>query len=635
MSAIWGAIDFNGKEITDEVKTVLKNGFNECAIDKVTEISFGNVYMACGLQYFTAESKYEKLPSEDGGVFFTADVVLDNRDAICEKIGIKNTPDLPDGEIVRQCFNRYGKACLNDLLGAYVFVKYDSNTGTVDMVSDAIGNRFVYYFCEDGILFFSSLQVPLEKIKKEIKINEKWMAYYLGVDSLDIFEDAESTMTEGIYRIAPATHITFKNARIIYKNLYWDVTKIKRTRKPKTDEEYRNEFRTIFYNCVNDTLRTDEEVSIMLSGGYDSTSVACFAAPILKKRGKKLYSFTSAPLKEFVYEGKSYEEADETETVKRNMAHFGNVECAVVDLADIDIWDARKEYNAVTELPYKSPENMLWLYESYKEARKKGARLILSGAFGNGTVSYDNRMQYINWLFKSCKFVTLYKEINAFHKRYGSSMKFMIKDTLKKAFNPPIPKNLFEDEYKSSYAIESILDKNRIIDRIKADNMVAAKAFMSIKTNQDTFLFPINFRHYSEFPFKNSLRTGVLFRDPTRDKRMVEFAKTVPYNQYTHNGYSRRLIREYLEDIMPPDFFKRQPIGIQSADMRYRFLKQADRYYSEWRDIASNADGKGLIDTERLVKDLREKKMEDLGRNEIIRLFYTVSALEFIQKYKL
>ena len=242
MSAIWGAIDFSGREIKESTREILRNAFSGCALDRVEEISSNNVYMGCGIQYFTPESRNEKLPLEKDGVFFTADAVLDNRDELCHKLGITNSPNLADGEIIRLCFEHFGHDCLNDFLGAYAFVYYDSSTGTADVVADAVGNRYIQYFCEDDIFYFSSLRAPLEKLKKEVKINKKWIAFYYGVNTLDTFYDSESTIIEGIDRIAPATYMTVKNGQVANKSLYWDVSKIKRSFKKKSDAEYKKEF---------------------------------------------------------------------------------------------------------------------------------------------------------------------------------------------------------------------------------------------------------------------------------------------------------------------------------------------------------------------------------------------------------
>ena len=613
MSAIWGAIDFSGREIKESTKEILRNAFSGCALDRVEEISSNNVYMGCGIQYFTPESRNEKLPLEKDGVFFTADAVLDNRDELCHKLGITNSPNLADGEIIRLCFEHFGQDCLNDFLGAYAFVYYDSSTGTADVVADAVGNRYIQYFCEDDIFYFSSLRAPLEKLKKEVKINKKWIAFYYGVNTLDTFYDSESTIIEGIDRIAPATYMTVKNGQVANKSLYWDVSKIKRSFKKKSDAEYKKEFVDLYRKCVTDTLRTDEEVAVFLSGGYDSTSVACLAAPALKEKGKKLHSFTFVPDEEFVYDGPKGKEANEFESVKRNVEFLGNVECNALSLKNVDLWEIRKDYNAVSELPYKSPENMIWLYKGYRMAREKGARLILSGAFGNGTVSYNNLLQYLIWLFTHLKVKRYIEELNAFNRRFHSSRMHILKSTLKGLVEGALPENVKLEAYKDCYAYEPFLVENGAVDEIKRNDKIVKNSYHNAQKHHELFLPALNFRHYGEFPFKNSLFTGVLFRDPTRDKRMVEFAKSIPFDQFTHNGYTRRLIREYMEEYMPPEFFVKHPFGIQSADMKFVFEKDGDRIIDEWKSIVSSLDDKGVVDKARLLDDLDTKSMRILA----------------------
>lgn len=635
MSAIWGAIDFSGREISENTKSVLRKAFDGCAIDKFSELSVKNVCMGCGLQYFTPESRNEKLPAEQGGVFYTADAVLDNRAEMCGKLGVSDTPELPDGEIIRLCFERFGDSCLNDLRGAYVFVSYNSSTGTVDVVADAVGNRYIQYFIEDDILYFSSLRAPLEKLKKEVKINKKWIAFYYAVNTLDTFYDSESTIIEGIDRIAPATHLVIKDGKITDKRVYWNVNNIKRARKGKSDAEYKKEFVDLYRKCITDTLRTDEEVAVFLSGGYDSTSVACLAAPFLKEKGKMLHSFTFVPDEDFVYEGPKGKEVNEFKSVKRNVEFLGNVECNPLSIKNVDLWEIRKEYDTVSELPYKSPENMIWLYEGFKRARAKGARLILSGAFGNGTVSYNNLLQYLIWLVTHFKFKRYSEELKSFQMRYGASRKHIIKSTLKGMFEGAKPENIEYEAYKSCYAYESFLVENGAVALIKKNDKLNRKSYPNAQRHHDLFLPALNFRHYGEFPLKNSLFTGVLFRDPTRDKRMIEFVKSIPFDQFTHNGYTRRLIREYLEEYMPPDFFVMHPFGIQSADMKFVFEKEGDRIINEWRSIVSSLDDRGVVDKNRLLADLNAKSMKDFSYVEIMRLFYTINALEYINNYEL
>jgi asparagine synthase (glutamine-hydrolysing) len=50
-----------------------------------------------------------------------------------------------------------------------------------------------------------------------------------------------------------------------------------------------------------------------------------------------------------------------------------------------------------------------------------------------------------------------------------------------------------------------------------------------------------------------SLITGVLFRDPTVDRRMIELCMQLPESQFVYRGTERRLVREYLKGYIPEE----------------------------------------------------------------------------------
>lgn len=635
MSAIWGAIDFSNKEISEKTKDIFREAFADCVIDRTEELSEAGVYMGCGIQYITPESIGEKLPCKSGERFFAADVIVDNRADMCEKLGVENTSELPDGEILKGIYYKYGKESFNMLLGAYTFVDYNRENKTVDIVSDAVGNRFVYYIIVDGILYFSSIMKPLEQIIPERRLNKRWASDFLGFDGLSAFETSEDTSLEGLDRIAPAMHIRINDGKILSKNLYWDVQKIRRKRKTKTDEEYKEQFISLYKACVGDVLRANGETAILLSGGYDSTSVACLAAPILKERGKKLYSFTAVPLKEYVSDKPVYMETDETESVKKTAAFLGNVEMGLVNLQDINLWEARKDYMKVCEIPYKSTQNLLWMFQSYKDASAKGARIILSGSFGNGTVSFDNSYQYLVWLLRHLKLKKYMFEVNAIHRRYHTSRKETVKKTLKGVVSGVKISERDDKAYSKSYITKELLESSGVKERIEAVDKECRRVNNNPHKYQLMFFPNSNFRHYGEYQQKNSLHTGVVLRDPTRDKRMIEFVASAPFDQFFHNANRRRLISEYMKDLMPDGYFTKHPVGIQSADMKLRYKKYEEVIMPEWKKLASEYSGKNVIDTDKMRECLNGKVFDDMEDFDIYRLFYTLNLLEYIQNCRM
>ena len=86
MSAIWGVVSLRHEEIMDGTISRMQSAYDKYKIDRVESIEKDNVLMGCGIQYFTEESRYEKLPVVEDNVFYAADVVLDNREELLEDL---------------------------------------------------------------------------------------------------------------------------------------------------------------------------------------------------------------------------------------------------------------------------------------------------------------------------------------------------------------------------------------------------------------------------------------------------------------------------------------------------------------------------------------------------------------------
>lgn len=98
---------------------------------------------------------------------------------------------------------------------------------------------------------------------------------------------------------------------------------------------------------------------------------------------------------------------------------------------------------------------------------------------------------------------------------------------------------------------------------------------MDTEEQQRNFLFqPVQLAQMALYDTYFSLIYGVLLRDPTKDKRMIELCLSLPIECYVHNGIERRLVREYLQGVVP-DVILRQVRrrGVQSADYAERVVK--------------------------------------------------------------
>ena len=641
MSAIWGIISLEGKSPSRKHIELLKKAYEPCAIDRYEELFGETVYMGVGIQYFTREAEIETGPKRDEGIYFNSDVILDNREELTELLQLPESErEIPDGDILYRMFRQYGTDGLGKIVGAYTFVAYDSKRNMITIASDAVGYRFVHYMLWDGFLYYSSLMKPLQQIIGSCQMNRRWIADFIGQDNLNMFTECEETPIRGIYRVAPAQYITVsreseKKIICMQKYIYWNPFKTKKLRL-KSNEEYKQYFLDLYRKCVHSVLRSSGQTSILLSGGYDSTSVAVLAAEALDKEGKKLYGFTSVPFRGYESEYGADTMTDETEAVLKTKEYIPNLECCFMDMPEMNCWYDRKGYERLTELPYKSPQNLLWMYEGYRRSAEIGSKVLLGGMFGNGTVSYDNAQIYLRDLLRKGKLKTLYNEIVGINKMHFYTKKSVLRTTIRQALTFRKKTNSTRESlFAKTFAKKEFLERYGAVERLYQRQHQLEKAVYAERKYHEAMLMPDIFRHYGEFALRNSLYTGVIVRDPTRDMRMVEFVMSIPPGQFTHNGYMRALISDYMKDYVPEHIIRERRTGRQSADLKARLISSQEKIRQEWMENYRRYADNPVIDCDRAVKSLEGVTLQDMPEFDIVRHIFTNILLEYLDENQL
>lgn len=628
MSAIWGAIDLSGKPIKKEIPQLMLNAFSKCVIDRYEELCIENVYMGCGVQYFTPEAVFEQLPINTSHFCFTADAVLDNRNDLIKRLNISasEATNIPDGKLLFSMYQRYGNSCLNDLLGAYSFVWYDKNNNCIELISDAVGNRCLYYRLLDNVLYFSSLIEPLAQLSMNTTLNNRWLSDFLAMDHLFMINETEETPIQEIYRIAPAQHITITPQQMS-KKIYWNPFANYTEYHFSSDQEYCEHFCSLWENAVTDVLRSNGETAIQLSGGLDSTAIAAIAAPYLKQKQKTLYSFTSVPMKGYQYNKEGYYIEDETEDVQKTASFYGNIDTEFIDLNSKSPWDiANKEFR-ILEIPFKSVQNCLWLFDSMEKAYAKKARIILSGSYGNTTISYTDLNVYMNTLYHRKQYQKLKREINLFAKNMGFSAKYALKEIQQLGntdFEPtPYP---FQHSFVKRDTAKQVGSDIHLFNMAQ-HQYDSSKDFSLYRENMLNFLA---LRQIGEITTKHSLATGVLLRDPTKDKRIIDFCIHLPVDQFCKEGIDRRLVKVYLKDKMPPHVIRFGKQGKQSADLQYRFKLNWETTRKEWLSLYEKYSNSHYVDTIYAKRQLLEQvNCEAYSAFDLTRHMYTLFVLQY------
>lgn len=634
MSAIWGIIDLDKNELAnyEALEDIFHRVYSGFRVDSYQKSNWINGLMGCELQFFTKESRNEKFPYTNDDTYFVADVYLYNRNELLEDsiFDGDDVTKITDGELLFKWYMHYGNKRISEVLGSYSFVYYDRKNNKVDLVMDHTGNRCLYYAVVDNKLVFSTLIEPIFKIYHDkMSLNEEVLAIFLAGQDYMVYLDYEATIINEIKHTVPGTIISVSKNNIT-KCEYWKPQKIYNSCKNKSDKEYKKLIVDCFEKSIDNMLRNEGKVAISLSGGLDSTSVACFAAPILKKRGKNLYSYTMVPVDGYIKDVDENVSVDESELVHETAKFLGNVTETYDSNENLNAWDALEEQLDLLEGPFKSLQNVMNLKHICELARDSGCKVMLDGGIGNNSISYGGTLTYLYELAISGHFIKLYNELNTKKDGFKYNKKKSIKFIIENIFGvSDFQITSKEDFYNNSLINRETLDKYNIYKQFHERE----KKLRKIKTRRrymDIAFDKMTFRQIGDNETRISLETGVLSLDPTKNPRVLEMCWSFPTEQFNKECTARRIIYSYFKEFLPDMVLDRKrPRGRQSADFIKRLEPQMEMIIDEMKNDFSH-DNK-LLDCQKIMKKLEQVDLTN--RKEIEWLIYCEEVLCLQKKY--
>lgn len=637
MSAIWGMIDLNHNRLKDGIAELMEEPYHDYKIDSYRRCTEEYAVIGYGGQYFTKEAEKEVLPiiSQDGQQLFVADAVLDNREELFRLLQIPEGEheDIPDGTLMFKILIKYGKESLNLFLGTYSFVFYDRLKQEIWLAADITASRCLYYKYQEGRIIFSTLLRPILKAGDDKKQwNFRLLSDYLALDNLSQYTEAEETPYDEIYKLSPG-QMVFIDKNGMTKHEYWKPD-FHAVYKKNCDEELKNQLITLFNQCVSCAMRSSSKTGIALSSGLDSTSVACFAAPMLKKKGEILYAYTSIPEKDYVSSEHPRYNPNEQGLVEKTKEFLGNLHTTYLELAGKNGFDAAKEYMNLYELPYKSLQNLTWLHEIAATAAKDGCRILLNGQFGNATISFGDYTIHLYSLLRDGNFIELFREVNAFHETEHIGRKEIYLTLLRiRLINIFHKRTTVEAMFAGIYNNPSLILKYNTEKRFRKNSFnQLSHPIMTFKKIRPYTINKNSLVQMGEFETHRSLITGVLLRDPTRDKRIIEFCLKLPMNQFVYRGNERRLVKEYLKEYLPQEILDAKQKGIQSADLLHRLSKNWEQIFADCNMLLQEEIAERLLDVPKLKDrlDLIHTKLLGSDRLEINKMLYSILVIKYL-----
>ncbi len=630
MSAICGIYSLYGNRISFEDCNKIMDAMDKYPSDCSDTWYDNRIFLGYSSKYITPESKSEKLPyySEFAGLAITSDAIIDNRNDLIQQLNLDRVkhPVITDSELILAAYQKWGEHCPNHLIGDYSFVIWDSHKNELFCARDHVGKRTLYYYHQNDIFAFSTAMNPLREIKDEKnEFNELWITNFLSMPGVAHDFDCDQTVYKNIYQLLSA-HSMKVSVRGIELKKYWFPLEGKKIRF-KSDQEYDEAFLDVFGEAVNCRLRSIGSVGVMMSGGLDSGSVACLAAKQLKARGESLKAFSSIPYSDYQDWCSKSAIANELPYIEAIKNYAGNIDLTYCECKNKNSLSEIERLIEILEQPYKIIENSFWYDEIARLSAENGCSVLLDGQFGNLSISFGDFFVHALSLFKSAKFVSLLKEIRGYSQLYQLGKADVGADVLK-SFSPYWFKRMFYHFKQRTYDNKTYLPTNpdlytkwNVNERFQKEGWgLYPYPDYDLHQMRKRILRPQSYTHLGALETMVSLNYGIAKRDPTRDKRVIEFCLNIPGDQLVRDGQERYLIRKSMKGILPESVRLNYMVrGQQSADWIQRIAPEWGSFTHklntmlEYEELQSYLNINKLKDTiENIQGDLREDQWGEI-----------------------
>lgn len=276
MSVQFGRWSFEGEQPTPIYLDKVRDCIAPYGPDSNESYSAPGVRILYRAFHTTKEARREKQPHIcASGAVITWDGRLDNRDELIDELKPQVTVEDGDVTYVAAAFERWGTDCFAKLVGDWALSIWNPRYRSLMLVKDCIGPRHLYYSLDDKQVTWCTLLDPLVLFgEKTLKLCEKYIAGWLY-----LYPAAHRTPYVGINSVPPASCVFLGPRKHIIAK-YWDFDAKKKVLY-RTDGEYEEHFRALFFKAVRRRLRSDAPVVAELSGGRDSSSIVCVADEIM------------------------------------------------------------------------------------------------------------------------------------------------------------------------------------------------------------------------------------------------------------------------------------------------------------------------------------------------------------------
>jgi len=474
-----------------------------------------------------------------------SDLWLHDRPSLIGDLGLPG--DTSAHSLLSAGYEKWGADIPDRLIGEFAIVLWDPESRQLLAARDALGMRPLCYSIVDGCFVFASeISQLLQHPSIVPRLREDMIARYLVGD----MGGPEDSFYEGI-RHVPAGHtLIWDGYAAPVLRRYWGIDTLSPIEQ--SDSDYVEHFLTVFREVVEARAFTPLKTGISLSGGVDSGSVAAVA-------GRSPVSSGHGAMRAYSYAFDEYPTCDER-TVSDSLAR--ELSMPVVHVPGDDAWPT-------SDFPQHPPDIDEPLIGPFRALNRRlataaaadGVEVVLTGVRGD-TMMGLGIAEYLDDLVRG-RWGRLWRQLQTHSAATGTSVQRLlevyvwrelrgliwpptrapsVRASLSRLLrrSDPVPPWV-SGEFARRTDLTSLIDSDQ--PDISGFGFARRERISAVLSASDVRETGWVDRLYSH--------SGIRFTDPWSDRRIAEFAVTVPQRVLNSPGADKRLAHEAMAGLLP------------------------------------------------------------------------------------
>ena len=465
-----------------------------------------------------------------------------------------------DTEVLLYCYRQWGVETFRRFNGMWAFVLWDARARTLIASRDRLGVKPLYYTFVNGTWIFAS------EIKALLTYPGAWQGFAeqncLHFLVRGFVYDAGPTLFRNIHAVAPG-HYMQLSERGLSSHQYWCVSTD--AGRHWSEHEAVAEFRRLLANAVVLRTRSDVPIGTMLSGGLDSSAITgllyCHqhtrnSAGTIGAEGLRSFHQTFSacwPL----WDSNEEKEIDllcNTWSLRSHKAYP----------TEQTLFDILQPVVFALDEPFESPIALVQ-YLLMQEARRHDVKVVLNGHGSDELLAgYAGSVVpgFLAQLLRSGRLMRYWREAQAFaptgewstHNVLLEMLRSIIPASLQPMIEEGLRARVQHDTAlfpEAGTAIRHIRMSRDVTVHLRGSRLSWLTAtlwsFLTVK------ILPMWLRMEDRI----SMAHGVESRLPFTDYRLVEFVLTLPDDLKLKQGYTKYILRQAVQDILPQEIVRR------------------------------------------------------------------------------